>query len=64
MVDKAFEVLRLVRPEKNTIVRSWKKTPVKIVNAFDTQAYLTIYNEYCKLKRCSECRIGCNILGK
>jgi hypothetical protein len=64
MVDKAFEVLRLVRPEKNSIVRSWKKTPVKIVNAFDTQAYLTIYNEYCKLKRCSECRIGCNILGK
>lgn len=64
VMEKAFEVLRIVRPEKNSITESWRKTPLKLTNAFDTQAYIMIYNEYCKFKRCSECRIGRTLLGK
>jgi hypothetical protein len=64
IIEKSFELLRLLNPENNSIVRKWRNTPLSMANAHDTQAYITIYNEYCKMKRCGVCRIGCNLLGK
>ncbi len=62
IVEKAFHLLKLAKPEDNKIIRMWKKSSLKITNAFDSQAYLAIYQQFCRHKKCVSCPIGQNIL--
>jgi len=56
--DKALQLLEQVPPESNSIVDHWKALGMKAENAFQTQAQLQLYNEYCRHKRCLQCAIG------
>lgn len=60
--EKAIQLLRLTEPEDNKVSRMWKKSTLKVVNAFDTQAYLSIFKQYCQHKKCVSCPIGQKIL--
>ncbi|MCP3660834.1 MAG: DUF2851 family protein [Bacteroidetes bacterium] len=63
-VDKALQILQSIPPEKNNILDKWKRLNIKIENAFDSQAYIELYNNFCSKKKCLSCNIGCIILGR
>jgi hypothetical protein len=51
-----------IGPEENYITRDWKSAGVEAESAFYTQALLQLTDEYCKKRRCLECRIGCKLI--
>ena len=63
-VDEIFflEILKKMKPEKNSIISKFSDFGVAAKNALDTQALLELKNNYCAPKRCLECAIGSSIL--
>ncbi len=61
---KAMNLLRNVKSEKNHIINVWDELGIKAGNASESQALLQLKNEYCNKKRCLNCKIGHQILGK
>jgi hypothetical protein len=62
--DLALELLEKIKPEKNNITKKWSGVGVEMQNAFESQAMIELYNEYCKLGRCLDCSIGSKIIIK
>ena len=58
IIERSMELLRLTGKEDNYVIRIWDKTPINIKNAADSQAHLTIYNQFCREKKCMICPIG------
>ncbi|GAB1307400.1 DUF2851 family protein [Urechidicola sp. KH5] len=57
-VEKLIDLMLNLPPEKNSIVRSFKKLKVKANSAFDSQALLQLKNNYCAPQKCLQCAIG------
>ena len=64
LVELAFLLLRQIPPEQNSIIAKWERLGLNCENAFETQAMLEIFNEFCFRKKCLSCGIGKSILGK
>ncbi len=62
--DLSLELLESIRPERNNIISKWSGVGVEPENAFESQALLELYNEYCKNGRCLHCNIGAKIIIK
>lgn len=62
MKEKAIDILLQLKPEKNSITLKWNKLGVKIKKAYDSQALLEIYNEFCSKKKCLSCTVGDKII--
>ena len=60
--EKAIHFLQQIPPEKNTIISSWRKENIVAKNAFDSQALLELYKNYCTPKKCLECAVGNKLL--
>jgi len=60
--EKALTFLGNIDPETNSIIRDWKSAGVQVESAFYTQALLQLTDEYCRKRRCLECRIGCKLI--
>ena len=60
--EKALTFLGEIRPETNSVTRDWKSAGIEVESAFYTQALLQLTDEYCKKRRCLECRIGCKLI--
>lgn len=60
--EKALTFLENIDPETNSITRDWKSADINVESAFYTQALLQLTDEYCRKRRCLECRIGCKII--
>ncbi|MEH0157856.1 DUF2851 family protein [Limibacter armeniacum] len=60
--NKAIQLLERLPSEQNKIIRDWKALGLHCGSAFDTQACIELYNNYCKSKRCLSCCIGVNLL--
>ncbi|MGB6084574.1 DUF2851 family protein [Moheibacter sp.] len=60
--EELLEWLRILPPEKNTIIHEFKKLGLKAENAFETQAYLELKNHFCNEKKCLNCALGLQIL--
>ncbi len=60
--EKSFELLAAIRPEANSITKKWKHTGLEIKSAFDSQASIELFNQYCLKKRCLHCAIGTEII--
>ncbi len=56
--DKAMLILESLPPENNAIVKGFSARSILAVNALQTQAILHLRRNYCKPRRCLECRIG------
>lgn len=56
--DKAFQLAEAISAEKNSIIAEWKKYGVRVSNAFESQALLQLYNNYCTKQQCLHCAIG------
>jgi hypothetical protein len=56
--ERAISFLEKIRPEDNSIIAEWKIAGIEARSAFDSQALIQLRNEYCKKRRCLDCRIG------
>jgi hypothetical protein len=60
--DRAIHILEALKPERNSIVRGFRAAGIEMKNAFDTQASIQLYREYCQKRKCLYCRFGHHIL--
>jgi len=58
MQETSLDWLEKIKAENNNIIRNFAKNDIKPINAFQSQALIQLFKEYCKNKRCLECRIG------
>lgn len=61
-IEKAMNLLEKLKPEKNKITRFWDQLEFSSKNAFDSQASIELFNEYCSKKACLSCNIGTALL--
>lgn len=57
-----ISLLESLPKEQNHIIKTWNNIGQNTENAFDSQAQIECYNEFCQPKRCLECSIGHQIL--
>ncbi len=62
MCEKAFFFLENVKAEENIITREWKSVGIASESAFYSQALIQLRNEYCKRRKCLDCRIGSRLI--
>ncbi len=60
--DKALKLLEQMPKEKNSITKKWENYGLPGFNAYDSQAQIQLYNEYCRPKKCLHCNIGHHFL--
>lgn len=63
-VPVLFDSLKSHPAEKNGLIEFLKKCGIPIENAFDSQAFLELYTQFCQHSKCLECSIGREILSK
>lgn len=59
---KALKWLEETKAETNSITNGFKNLGELNKNAFDSQSFIELKNEYCTKKRCLECAIGNSLL--
>jgi hypothetical protein len=64
IIDRALSFLENTAPEENLILSEWKEAGVKAESAFYSQALIQLRNEYCKRRKCLDCRIGNKIISE
>ncbi len=62
--EKAVRLLTAVKAEQNHLTRKWTAAGWQIRSAFDSQAVIELFTEYCGRKRCLSCAIGAEIIAK
>ena len=63
-IDRAIAILQHLPAEYNTITRHWEDEGIKAKSAFDSQALIELFNNFCTKKKCLSCDIGVAILQK
>ncbi|MBM3185312.1 MAG: DUF2851 family protein [Bacteroidetes bacterium] len=63
LIKKAIQILTIIPKETNYITRKWKEIGVHPKNAYDSQALLEIYKQFCTRKECLNCMVGKKITG-
>ncbi|MDH5602402.1 MAG: DUF2851 family protein [Cyclobacteriaceae bacterium] len=62
--ENALDLLQNIPAEQNKVTRKWNELGIPCKSAFDSQALLHLYNNFCKRKQCLLCDLGKNILKK
>lgn len=58
LCDRAVNLLKNILPEENKIISEWNDAGLTAESAFDSQAMIQLRDDYCRKRRCLECRIG------
>ncbi len=61
-VDRAVEVLQELPAEENKITRTWSNLGMTARTAFDSQAMLELFNNFCQQNGCLNCAIGASLM--
>jgi hypothetical protein len=64
IVERALSFLEEIPAEDNVIINEWQTAGVIAESAFYSQALIQLRNEYCKKRRCLNCRIGNVVIRK
>jgi len=62
--ERALSLLDDIDAEENIIVDEWRKAGINAESALYSQALIQLRNEYCRKRRCLDCRIGCKLISK
>jgi len=62
--ERALTFLESIPPEENSIISEWQGSGIISESAFYSQALIQLRNEYCKKRRCLDCRIGSKIISQ
>lgn len=57
-IDRATGLLQHIPAEDNKITRQWLPLNFKVKSAFDSQALIELYTNFCMKRRCLECGVG------
>lgn len=60
--ERALSFLEDIPPEDNSVTDEWKLIGIEAESAFYSQALIRLRNEYCKKRRCLDCRIGARLI--
>lgn len=60
--DVAIEILSILQPEKNSLMKKWKDLGVSIDSAQGSQGLLELKQQFCDYHRCLDCKIGHKLL--
>jgi hypothetical protein len=60
--EKALDLLDKIEAEDNIIISEWKSAGIVAESAFYSQSLIQLRNEYCKKRKCLDCRIGSKII--
>jgi hypothetical protein len=60
--ESVFSILETIPAENNNIIKKWNKVGIIPDNAYQSQALIELYNEFCCKKKCLNCQIGTKIL--
>lgn len=63
-VVQLMDMMYQLSPEKNQIISGFKKVGRTTTNAFESQAKIQLYKQYCSLNRCLQCQVGAKLLGR
>ncbi|PLX22600.1 MAG: DUF2851 domain-containing protein [Salinivirgaceae bacterium] len=55
---KVFRWMEALPPEINHITKQWQLLGAENTSAYDSQALIELYNEYCIQQKCLNCRLG------
>jgi hypothetical protein len=61
-IDRAVSILQDLPAETNRITRRWRELGLNVKNAFDSQAMVGLYNNFCLKRRCLDCKIGASLV--
>jgi hypothetical protein len=61
-IDRAISLLEQLPAEKNHLIEGWDTLGLGIRTAFDSQAAIELYNEFCSVKKCLRCQVGAGLL--
>lgn len=64
LMSRCVSFLEALPAEKNHITEIWEGLGLEIKTAFDSQASIELYNNFCTQKRCLQCNVGIEILKK
>jgi len=64
IIERALAFLEEIRAEENIIISEWKAAGIIAESAFYSQAMIQLRNEYCKRRKCLNCRIGNMIISR
>jgi len=64
LIARATSFLEKLPPEKNRYTEKWTALNLPPKSAFDSQAQLTLFKEFCNRKKCLTCAIGSSIFNK
>jgi hypothetical protein len=62
LMEKANRLLEIIPKESNHLTRKWEYIGIRSKNAFDSQALLEIYKQFCIKKACLDCAVGKKII--
>lgn len=62
--EKIINLIKQIKPEKNSVIQKFKALKISSSNALETQALLQLKNTYCIKQKCLECVIGNKLLRK
>ena len=60
--NEPFALLEKLPAEINKISKEWERASIKMKTAFDSQAGIELYNQYCLKRKCLYCSIGTYII--
>jgi hypothetical protein len=60
--ERALAFLENISAEENIIIQEWKTAGIVAKSAFYSQALIQLRNEYCKKRKCLDCRIGSKLI--
>lgn len=56
--DEIFDLIRTIKPEKNSVITRFDSCVSKATNAMHTQARIQLKSEYCSKYHCLQCEVG------
>ena len=62
LVQRSFDLLSTIMPEKNHIVTGFENCGIKSQSAYDSQALIQLKRGYCDLHKCLQCHISKQVL--
>jgi hypothetical protein len=62
ITERAIGFLETIDAEENIIIEEWKNGGIAAESAFYSQALIQLRNEYCRKRRCLDCRIGSKLI--
>jgi hypothetical protein len=60
--ERALSFLEEMPAEVNSIIEEWRVAGIEAESAFYSQALIQLRNEYCKKRRCLDCRVGSKLI--